>query len=258
MQRLQSVLKERVGFALWSSLLLFFFLSPFDVCADGEIHLKQVRGGVYVVEDSFYFRENSVVYIGTDSVSVIGATWTPKTAEKLVSEIKKVTKKPVREVVVTNFHPDRAGGNAYFKKIGAKMISTQMTHDLMKSDWKRAVDFTRKTIPEYPDLAPVLPDTVLKDDFELQGGAIRSLYLGPSHTEDGIFVWFPKEKVLYGNCILKETLGNLEFANLSAYPKTLNRLKNLKLPIEILIAGHGSSLHGPELVDHYLKLLTGY
>jgi len=234
MQRLQSVLKERVGFALWSSLLLFFFLSPFDVCADGEIHLKQVRGGVYVVEDSFYFRENSVVYI------------------------KKVTKKPVREVVVTNFHPDRAGGNAYFKKIGAKMISTQMTHDLMKSDWKRAVDFTRKTIPEYPDLAPVLPDTVLKDDFELQGGAIRSLYLGPSHTEDGIFVWFPKEKVLYGNCILKETLGNLEFANLSAYPKTLNRLKNLKLPIEILIAGHGSSLHGPELVDHYLKLLTGY
>lgn len=219
------------------------------------ILLKPVKGKVYVVEDSFYFRENSAVYLGKDSVTVIGATWTPQTAEKLVAEIKKITSKPIKEVVVTNYHPDRAGGNEYFKKIGAKIISTQRTHQLMKSDWKKAVDFTRKSIPSYPDLPSVLPNIVLKDDFQLQNGKIRSLYLGPSHTEDGIFIYFPDEKILYGNCILKETLGNLEFADLDGYPKTLNRLKSLKLPIDIVIAGHGSSIHGPDLVDHYLKLL---
>jgi len=255
MSGLLTSLNERVCFVLRLAPFIFGLLTPLGVRAEGVLSLKQVKGGVYVVEDSFYFRENSVVYVGTDSVSVIGATWTPETAEKLVSEIKKITKKPVREVVVTNFHPDRAGGNAYFKEIGARIVSTQMTHDLMKSDWKRAVDFTRKTIPEYPDLAAVLPDTVLKDDFELQGGLIRTLYLGASHTQDGILVWFPKEKVLYGSCILKETLGNFEFADLAAYPKTLKRLQKMKLPIETIIAGHGSSIHGPGLIDHYLDLL---
>ena len=38
---------------------------------------------------------------------------------------------------------------------------------------------------------------------------MKAIYLGPSHTPDGIFVFFPEEKVLYGNCILKEQLGNL-------------------------------------------------
>lgn len=226
------------------------------ISAEGTILVRHLRGGVHVVEDSFYFQENSAFFIGKDSVTVIGATWTPETAEKLVAEIKKITPKPVREVVVTNHHPDRAGGNAYFKKIGARIVSRLQTQKLMQSGWKRAVDFTRKSIPEYPDLPAVLPDTILKDDFELQSGCIRAIYLGPSHTEDGIFIYFPKEKILYGNCILKETLGNLEFADLEAYPKTLQKLKKLNLPIDIIIAGHGSSTHGPGLVDHYLKLLS--
>jgi metallo-beta-lactamase class B len=223
---------------------------------DGTLTTKALGGGVHLVEDTFYFRENSAFYVGKDSVTVIGATWTPETAAKLVDEIKKTTKKPVREVVITNYHPDRAGGSAYFRGIGARVVSTRNTHDLMKADWKRAVDFTRKTIPSYPDLPLVLPDTVLPDDFQLQDGAIRALYLGPSHTQDGIFIYFPKEKILYGNCILKETLGNLEFANLEEYPRTLLKLKGLKLPIDTIIAGHGSAIHGPGLIDHGLKLLA--
>ena len=37
--------------------------------------------------------------------------------------------------------------------------------------------------------------------------------LGPSHTPDGIFVYFPQEKVLCGGWILKERLGNLDYAD---------------------------------------------
>lgn len=40
-----------------------------------------------------------------------------------------------------------------------------------------------------------------------------------------MFVWFPGEKVLYGGCILKGQLGNLDFADVEAYPVTLGEVE---------------------------------
>jgi len=220
-----------------------------------RLSLGHLAGRIYVAEDSYYSQENSVVYVGTDSVTIISATWTPETAQLLASEIRKITSKPISEVVNTNYHPDRAGGNAYWKLIGAQIISTQMTYDLLKNDWTKIVDWTRSGIPSYPNLPLVLPTKTYPGDFELQGGQVRALYLGPSHTPDGIFVYFPEEKVLYGGCILKEQLGNLTFANTAEYTKTLHKLKQLKLDIKTIVAGHWSPVHGPELIDQYLELL---
>lgn len=220
------------------------------------ISLKQVSGPVYVVEDNYYVKENSMVYFGAKGVTVVGATWTPDTARELHKLIKKISRQPVLEVINTNYHTDRAGGNAYWKSIGAKVVSTRQTRDLMQSDWQTIVDFTRKGLPDYPDLPLVLPNEVHDGDFSLQEGKVRAFYLGPAHTPDGIFVYFPDEQVLYGNCILKEKLGNLAFADLQAYPQTLARLKAMKLPLKTIVGGHDSPLHGPELIDHYQALLA--
>jgi metallo-beta-lactamase class B len=223
----------------------------------GQVRLTHLAGPIYLVEDSYYVKENSVVYVGEDSVTVVGATWTPETARLLAGEIGRVTPKPVSEVIDTNYHPDRAGGNAYWKQIGAKVVSTRMTYDLLQRDWSSVVDWLRGGIPSYPKLPLVLPTVTHPGGFELQDGRIRALYLGQSHTPDGIFVYFPREKVLYGGCILKEQLGNLAFANREEYPRTLERLKALHLDIRTVIAGHWSAVHGPELIDRYLQLLAG-
>jgi metallo-beta-lactamase class B len=50
-------------------------------------------------------------------------------------------------VIDTNYHPDRAGGNAYFNSIGAKIISTKMTDDLLKAHWDEMVRYIQKRIP---------------------------------------------------------------------------------------------------------------
>ena len=238
---------------------LLFFLALLTaspaLAATPTLTLSHLRGGVYVVEDSFYAKENSAVYVGRDHVTVVGATWSAETAKLLADEIGKITRKPITEVINTNYHPDRAGGNAYFKSIGAKIISTEMTRDLMRSGWDRVVASTRKAIPGYPASPAVLPDTVYPGDFALQGGRVRAIYLGQSHTPDGIFVYFPEEKVLYGGCILKEQLGNLDYANLAEYPVTLRKLQQLNLGFTTIIAGHYSPLHGPELIDQYTHLL---
>jgi metallo-beta-lactamase class B len=239
------------------SIICAALVSWFSVAnaVPSQVSLSHLVGPIYVVEDSYYSKENSVVYIGTDSVTVVGATWTPETAALLANEIRKITSKPISEVVNTNYHTDRAGGNAYWKSIGAQIVSTQMTYDLLKSDWTKIVDWTCSGISDYPHLPLVLPTKTYPGDFELQGGRVKAFYLGPSHTSDGIFVYFPEEKVLYGGCILKEQIGNLAFANIDEYPKTLHKLEQLKLEIKTIIAGHYSAVHGPELIEQYLDLL---
>jgi metallo-beta-lactamase class B len=229
--------------------------------ANGEpakVSLRHLTGRIYLVEDTYYSSENSAVYIGTKGVTVVGATWSPDTAKLLAREIRKITKTPITEVINTNYHPDRAGGNAYWKRLGAKIISTQMTYDLLKREWTSIVDWTRSGIPDYPRLPLVLSTVTYPGDFELQSGRVKAFYLGPSHTQDGIFVYFPDEKVLYGGCILKEHLGNLSFANVEEYPKTLHKLKELNLDIKTIIAGHWSAIHGPDLIGQYLELLKNH
>jgi len=226
------------------------------LAGEPTVMLSHLRGNVYVVEDTFYSKENSAVYIGTDHVTVVGATWTPETAKLLAGKIAGITKKPITEVIDTNYHPDRAGGNAYFKSIGAKIISTEMTRDLMNKGWDGVVEATHQAMPTYPVLAAILPDTAYPGNFAVQDGNVKAVYLGPSHTPDGIFVYFPQEKVLYGGCILKEQLGNLTYANIEEYPKTLRKLQRLNLGFTTIIAGHYSPIHGPELIDQYIELLT--
>ena len=82
--------------------------------------------------------------------------------------------------------------------------------------------------------------------------------LGPSHNADEIFVYFPKEKVLYAGSILKEQLGNLASANLTEYPRTLDKLQELHLKIDNVISRHWSPVHGPELIDQYRAMLKDY
>lgn len=116
-------------------LLLLILGAPLAFATDRTVVLTPLRGHLYVVEDNLYLKENSMVYVGDSFVTVVGATWTPETAKLLVAEIKKVTPKLVTEVIDTNYHPDRAGGNAYFKGIGAKIISTKLTSDLLMKHW---------------------------------------------------------------------------------------------------------------------------
>src|SRR6202795_1063080 len=118
-------------------------VAQFAVAESPRVVLTPLRGHVYVAEDYFYSKENSVVYVGESSVTVVGATWTPETAKLLATEIAKITQKPITEVIDTNYHPDRAGGNAYFKSVGAKIISTKLTSDLLMKHWDEMVRYVQ-------------------------------------------------------------------------------------------------------------------
>ena len=219
----------------------------------GRVDLVKLTDRIYVVEDTFYYPENSAVYIGENQVTVISATWTPETAKLLVDKIRQLTDKPITAVVDTHFHLDRTGGNPYFKQIGAKIIGSKMTSELMRKNWDERLKGAQKDYENFPQIPLVLPDTTFIDQFDLENGKIQVRYFGASHTEDDVVVYFPDEQILFGDCVLKEKLGYLGDANLAEYPKTLEKIKKLK--IKKIIAGHWKAIHGPELIDEELELL---
>lgn len=266
-------MRHRLFLAPWFATLVIggFLLAPAARAADDApaataappaaatsqagLRLRQVRGPVYAVEDGHYVRENSAVFIGPDHVTVIGATWTPQTAQELHAEIRRLTDKPVTEVINTNYHTDRAGGNAYWKSVGAKVVATRRTREAMQAGWDEVLAFTRQGDPSYPALPMSLPDEVHDGDFSLQDGQVRVLYFGPTHTADGVFVHFPGQRVLYGSCALKTRLGNLKYADIPEYIRSLERLQAAGLAVDLVIAGHDEAVAGPELIEHYRQLL---
>jgi hypothetical protein len=74
-------------FEKWIVLALLCLAASSSLCADQKLTLSHLAGNVYVVQDDFYVRENSVVYVGDQYVTVVGATWTPDTAKLLVNEV---------------------------------------------------------------------------------------------------------------------------------------------------------------------------
>lgn len=235
-------------------VILFLVVAWFSQ-VEGQINLTRINESVYLCEDRFFAQENSMVYVGPEHVTIIGATWCPASAKALHDSIGIRTDKPVREVINTNYHPDRAGGNAFWKSIGCEIHATEKTVQLMREQWDSICDFTRTSIPELPEMPLVLPTCTHEGDFELQEGKIRVFFLGAAHTEDGVFVYLPDERVLYAGCILKATLGNLKQANLEEYPRTLRKLKQLDLDMETVVAGHGTPVHDAGLIDRSLVLL---
>jgi metallo-beta-lactamase class B len=226
--------------------------------SDSDLSLTHLRGPLYLVEDTHYLTTNSLVYIGTEHVTIIGATWTPATAGLLSTEVRKLTSLPITEVVVVSPDPEWAGGIAFWKSVGANVVAARVTCDLMVRNWTSTVEDFRKFRPSYPQLPLSLPTHCRSEDFQLQSGAIKTLFLGGSHTPGDIFVYFANERVLNAASILKEQLGNLAGADIQAYPETLRNLKRLNLDIDTVVSGHFSPLHGPELIDHYLQLLEDH
>ncbi len=231
------------------------FLLAATSIAESKVKISHLDGPLYLIEDEYFVKENSVFYVGSEAITIISASWTPAVAEEIVSNIKKISSKPIKYVVDTHYHADRSGGNAYYKSLGATIISTALTKELLKGTWANHLESLKKSWPSFPNIPLVLPDITFDKKYVLENGEIELLYFGPAHTKDGIVAYFPKQKILFGDCILKEQLGNLDSADLTEYPKTISKMKDL--PIKTIIAGHWSPIHGPELIDKVLTLLKG-
>src|SRR5882762_1491595 len=88
---------------------LFLFLIATAKATEAGVSIYPLIGSVYVAEDSHYAKTNYAIYVGLSSVTIIGAGRSPDTAELLAQEIRKVTDKPIKDVILPDHDPEYSG-----------------------------------------------------------------------------------------------------------------------------------------------------
>lgn len=92
-----------------------------------------VASGVYAVVGKNGVVSNSAFIVNENDVVVVDAQLRPSWAREVISEIKKVTDKPVRYLINTHWHRDHVQGNqAYLEAFGPGVTIIQ--HDLTRED----------------------------------------------------------------------------------------------------------------------------
>lgn len=199
-----------------------------------EIKLKitPLTGDFYIYTTYNFYQENKTpahgMYLVTeDGVVLFDTPWDPTQFQPLLDSIQLKHKKNVTHCIATHWHSDRTAGLEYYSNKGIKTYTTLLTDELSrKNDTKRAEFLLEK-------------DTI----FKVGPYSFETYYPGPGHTEDNIVIWFEKEKILYGGCLIKgaeaENLGYLGDGNVKEYYTTLKKVhKKFPQPQFIIVSHH--------------------
>jgi metallo-beta-lactamase class B len=153
--------------------------------------------------------------------------WDTSQFQPLLDSIQARYHKSVVLCIATHFHDDRSGGLEYYTQQGIRTYTTTKTDELSKNTGKKRAAFL------------IDKDTV----FNVGQYSFQTYYPGQGHTADNIVIWFQKEKVLYGGCLIKSTededLGYLGDANVKAYAATVKNVQVKCKQPAFVIPGHG-------------------
>jgi cyclase len=113
---------------------------------------------------------NSIAVINDHDVLVFDSNVLPSTARNVLTEIRKITPKPVRYVVNSHWHPDHWGGNEMYAKEfpDVEIIANQDTRRLMESTMNVYV----KTLENQSAQADLEIDKDLKSGKNSDGTAL--------------------------------------------------------------------------------------
>ena len=199
---------------------------------------------------------NTGVIIGDDSVLICDALATPVMARGLIAEIRKITDKPIKYVVLSHYHAVRVLGASGYKNAGMQeIIASQGTYEMivergaqdMQSEYER---FPRlfQNFDSIPGLT--WPTLVFREEMTLWMGKleVKIMHPGAGHTRGDTIVWVPSEQVLFsGDLVEADAACYTGDAQLEEWPATLDVLA--ALGAQKLVPGRGPALLTPERVQ---------
>jgi len=191
--------------------------------------------------------------VGNDSVLVWNASSTYLLARALHEEIKKVTNKPVKYVVLENSQGHAMLGSNYWKEQGAHIVAQEIAKKeiikLGESIYKR---YAKKQKDKILGTKVILPDETFKDKrvFDLGGRIVEALYFGYAHEHSDICIWLPKEKITFaGDLAFNQRL--LPIFKITETKKWLESWdKFAALGAKIVIPGHGDVTDMPTVTKY--------
>lgn len=239
--------------------------------ADLAMPLQQVSSRSYFVEGQTAlgspanqnFISNAGFVVTEKSVVVIDALGSPALAERLLTEIRRITPKPVSHVLVTHYHADHVYGLQVFKKAGASIVAQRSAWEYLGSETaQRRLEASRHDLAPYIDESTRLvpADRWLEGDDTLVVGGVefRMSAVGPSHTPEDMVVYVPQERVVFtGDIVFQGRIPFVGQADSRHWIAALDKL--LVLEASTMVPGHGAVSHKPNedirLTREYLLFL---
>lgn len=184
---------------------------------------------------------NGMYLVTSEGVVLFDTPWDTTQFQPLLDSIQLKHKKSVSLCIATHWHEDRTEGLEYYKKKGIRTYTTRLTDDWSKkNNMKRAEYLIEK-------------DTT----FNIGGYSFETYFPGHGHTADNIVLWFNKEKILYGGCLIKgvdaKNLGNMSDASTTEYYPTLKNVDKKYPNPAVIIVSH-SDWKDNRSLRHSMKL----
>jgi metallo-beta-lactamase class B len=182
------------------------------------------------------------MYLVTEKGVVLFDTpWDTTQFQPLLDSIHMKHHQSVSMCIATHWHSDRTEGLAYYRQKGIKTYTTVLTDELSRKNNKKRAEFL-----------------MTKDTVFISGTySFEVYYPGEGHTADNIIIWFNKEKILYGGCLIKgadaENLGYLGDANVREYEYTLKRVQQKCPGPKYIIISH-SDWNNINSLKHSVRL----
>jgi metallo-beta-lactamase class B len=214
-------------------IVFIFSLPPiFGQTQKAKLAISHLTDDFYIYTTYNIYKEKQVpangMYLVTNQGIVMFDTpWDTTQFQPLLDCIKIKHNQSVVLCIATHFHSDRTAGLEYYRQRGIKTYTTVLTDELSKKNNNKRAEFL------------ITKDTV----FNVGQFSFQTYYPGQGHTADNIVIWFKKEKILYGACLIKsvddDDLGYLGDANETAYASTLKNVQKKCRQPKFVIVGHG-------------------
>ncbi len=220
-----------------------------DIPVEELLEVTQLGVGVWM-HTSYHelpelgpFPSNGLIVERADSVVLIDPAWGEPATRKLLDWVEREIGKPVELVLVTHSHDDRTEGLPVTKKAGAASIGLDMTARILMDQGEPGLDIGARGT-----------------NFGLGSSgfdAIDVFYPGPGHAPDNLVAYIPREKILFGGCLIREAgasqLGNLEDADLDHWPEAAEAVAKRFPNAKVVVPGHGTP-GGLSLVENTAEL----
>ena len=216
-------------------LIIAFFFSLTNIFGqtnEPKLKISHLTGDFYIyttynTNEGSKIPANGMYLVTENGVALFDTPWDTTQFQPLLDSIKLKHNKDVTICIATHWHSDRTDGLEYYKQKGIKTYTTKLTDDLSKKNNKKRAEYL------------IEKDTI----FNIGQYSFETYYPGQGHTEDNIVLWFNKEKVLYGGCLIKgaeaENLGYLGDGNVFEYETTLKNVqKKYPDPKYIIVSHH--------------------
>jgi cyclase len=227
----------------------------FATRSEGKLEtIERIAPGVWFRQGDLdqYGHCNNIVIEMQDYLIVVDANY-PSGARALMTDIKKVSAKPVKYVFDTHHHGDHAYGNPLWTQAGATTFAYKGVAEEMRryepARW-RADAAKRTDVGELQrDTAEPPQKTFEKIPYVIEDGSrrVEFYFFGWAHTRGDGFAYLPQEQILCtGDAVTNGPYNGMGDGYAGNWPKVVHRARQLK--VKQVLPAHGPA-GGPEILE---------